>query len=125
MAVAVFDPSVFKNRYREFDGVDSTLLAAYFSEACLYVNNTDASLIVDSNIRLMILNMVVAHLAELNTTPLVGRVTSVSVGGITTSTEYDFRSTGTRVWFEQTKYGAAAWVAMAPYRRALYITADS
>ncbi len=124
MAVAVFDPSVFKNRYREFDAVDSTLLTALFSEACIHVNNTDGSIIKDVAIRSMILNMIVAHLVELSNSPLVGRASSVSVGGISTSTDYA-AATGSRAWFDQTKYGASAWQAMSPYRRAMFVTADS
>ncbi len=120
MAAVTFDLSTFRARYREFADLDQTLLAAFFAEACLHCNNTDASVITDLSMRELILNMIVAHLAELNTTPLVGRVSSVSVGGITTAVDY--RTLGTKeAWYNQTRYGAAAWAAMSPYRRAVYV----
>ena len=120
MAVVVFDPSVFLARYRAFISVDATLLTAYFNEACLYCDNTDGSLIDDITARTTILNMITAHIAELDTTPLVGRVGDLVVGGINTHLAYA-PAVGSRAWFDQTRYGAAAWAAMSPYRCALYV----
>lgn len=123
MAAVAFDLSVFRNRYRAFAATDPTLLAAYFTEAGLHCNNTSSSIIKDEAYRLLVLNMIVAHLAELDTTPLVGRVSNVTVGGISTSIDYE-AAAGTKAWYNQTKYGAAAWAAMSPYRRALYVAPE-
>ena len=127
MSVVVFDPTVFKIRYPEFATVDSALLTLYFNEAMIYVDNTESSVITDTNIRGMILNMIVAHIATLQArissgSPLVGRISSASEGGVSVSVSAA-PSTGSRIWFDQTLYGDAAWKALRPYGHAIYITA--
>ena len=124
MSAVVFDLSGFRNRYPEFASLEPTLLAAYFSEAALYCNNTDASPISDASVRSMILNMIVAHISELQSMQMVGRIANVRVGGLPVHAAYA-APTGSRAWFDQTRYGAAAWQAMGPYRRAFYVTADN
>ena len=124
MAIVVFDPTTFKLRYLEFADVDPALLTMYFSEATIYVDNTEDSVITDVNIRGMVLNMIVAHIAALQAAPLVGRISSAGEGSVNVSTTYA-TPTGSRAWFDQSRYGAAAWQAMAPYRSALYIPAPS
>lgn len=123
MTVAVFDSSAFKLRYKEFSALTNELLQAYFDEACIYINNTDDSVIEDAALRLMILNMVTAHIAKLSDAPLVGRTASVhtSAGGVNVSVQYE---PGTRAWFIQTQYGASAWNAMAPYRAAFFVAPE-
>ena len=124
MSVVVFNPTNYKLRYPEFADVDSDLLSLYFNEAQIYVDNTENSVILDTNIRGMILNMVVSHIAALQEAPLVGRVSSAGEGSVNVSTSYAV-STGSRAWWDQTRYGASAWQALAPYRCAIYIPAPS
>jgi len=120
MTAIVFDLAAFKIRYPEFAAAGDTLLAAYFTEATLYCNNSDGSLIRDTTIRSLILNMLVAHIAALAAAPLVGRVNSATEGSVTVQATMAAPVYG-RAWFDQTKYGAAAWQAMSPYRRGFYI----
>lgn len=87
MAIVVFDVAAFRERYPEFDAVSNTLLNAYFTEATIYLNNTDSSPVKDISIRALFLNMLVAHIAALNSgvngekaSGLVGRVASASEG---------------------------------------------
>jgi hypothetical protein len=120
MAIVTFDVSVFRARYPEFSTVLDATLSAYFTEATIYCNNTDGSVVSDVSIRGMILNMLVAHIAKLSTTDLVGRVSSAGEGSVNVSNTYA-PAMGSRAWFDQTRYGASAWQAMSPYRRALYI----
>lgn len=51
MAIVVFDVAAFRERYPEFDAVSETLLNAYFTEATIYLNNTDSSPVKDISIR--------------------------------------------------------------------------
>ena len=85
MAIVVFDVAAFRERYPEFDAVSETLLNAYFTEATIYLNNTDSSPVKDISIRALFLNMLVAHIAALNSgvngekaSGLVGRKRSAS-----------------------------------------------
>jgi len=123
MAVAVFDYAVWAARYPEqAASVDATLAGAYFAEAGLYLNNTDASVVSDVAIRLVLLNMLVAHIAILNGAArggLVGRVASATEGSVTISAEME--APGTAGWYAQTAPGLAFWQATATYRTARYV----
>lgn len=130
MAVAVFDYGLWALRYPELGGsVPSVLAEAYFSEAGLYLDNTDCSPVTDVNARLALLNMLVAHIAKLNApiggiapSGLVGPIESATEGSVTVKVKLpDTR--GLAWWFMQTPYGAAVWAAMAPYRTAHYVPA--
>lgn len=63
--VAVFNLGLFLARYPEFSSVNSGKLQAYFSEAGIYLNNTPGSRVQDVQRRLMLLNMLVAHISFL------------------------------------------------------------
>lgn len=93
MAIVVFDINAFRERYPEFDTVSDSLLNAYFVEATVYLDNTDRSAVCDVAIRAVYLNMLVAHIAAINSgvdgkgpTGLVGRVASASEGSVSVST---------------------------------------
>ena len=126
MGVVVFNAANFRARYPEFAAVPTATLSAYFSEATLYLDNTDGSP-VDSLVRReMLLNMLTAHVGCLsgalspdgNQLP-VGRVSAGAEGSVSASLEY--MTPGTHSWFTQTQYGAAYWQATLNYRRFTYI----
>lgn len=128
MAVAVFDYTLWATRYPDLaQSVSSSTAATYFAEAGLYLNNTDSSIVQDVNARLVLLNMLVAHLAALYSaiggqaaSPLVGRITNAAEGSVNVQAQFDVPP-GTAQWFAQTKYGAAFWAATAPYRTMRYV----
>jgi len=101
----------------------------YFNQASLYVNNTACSPIVDASsggVRETILNMITAHIAQLfgalNGQPsaqTVGRVASATQGSVSVSLDMGPQP-ATAAWWNQTKYGAAAYAALAPYRTFRY-----
>lgn len=131
MAVAEFNYSAWIARYPEFTGAVSEELAAlFFAEAGLYLDNTDASIVQDAGIRLVLLNMLVAHIAVLagglepggKPSGLVGRVSSASEGSVSVSTDTGL-TPGTAVWFQQTTYGLSFWQATKAYRSARYVAA--
>ena len=126
MAVAVFDYTLWSLRFPALAlKVPSALATAYFSEATLLLDNTDASPVVDAGQRLTLLNLLVAHIAALNgATPagaagLVGRVSSVSEGSVSISSEFTTR-VGSGAWFMQTTWGAEYWALTEPYRQFQY-----
>ena len=130
MSVAVFDPAAFKLRYPEFASLADALLDLYFSEAQLYLNNGDLSIVCDPGPRLMLLNMLVAHIARLNAT-VAGVAPSGNVGLIKSAregtvgieyAEYIKSTEGLQAWLNLTPYGAAFWAATAQYRTFQYVT---
>ena len=131
MAVVAFDLAGFRARYPEFTAVADPLLGAYFSEATIYLNNTDTSVVTDINVRSLLLNMLTAHIAALNSgvsgqapSALVGRISQASEGSVSVSADMGPPS-GTSAWFNQTRYGASFWQAAAPYRAFRYLPGAS
>jgi len=122
MSSTTFDPAVFKLRYPEFSAVDETLLGLYFNEATLYLRNDGSSVVKDIPVRMMFLNMLTAHICELNNAlsargsqPLVGRISSAGEGAVNVKADMASPS-GMSEYFLQTKYGVQYWSAVAPYR---------
>lgn len=131
MGVVIFDPSAFKLRYPEFSSVDNALLQQYFTQATIYLDNTDFSRVSDLAVRAMLLNMLVAHIAFLYSgangqTPsgLVGRIDSASEGSVSVHADMP-GVTANSAWYMQTKYGADYWNATAPFRTFQYISGHS
>ncbi|WP_048996419.1 DUF4054 domain-containing protein [Burkholderia multivorans] len=121
MGTVTFDYAGWLARYPEFSSVTQATANAYFEEATLYLDNTDASPVTDLPTRSMLLGMLTAHIAALNSgingqtaSPLVGRINSATEGSVSVSTEYQVP--GSAQWYAQTKYGAAYWAATARYR---------
>lgn len=127
MPVAIFNPTLFKARYPQFADVSDGTLGAYFLEAGLYLNNTDCSRVKNLTKRLVLLNMLVAHIAILNgalsadgqALP-VGRVSQAAEGSVSATLEYKAPATATEAWFDQTPFGAAFWAATAYLRSMVY-----
>jgi Protein of unknown function (DUF4054) len=125
--VAVFDLATFLARYPEFSSVSASLLQSYFSEAGLYLNNTPCSIVCNVATRLILLNMLTAHIAFLggaltadNQPRPVGRVSQASEGTVSASFEMNSATPGSGAWFAQSQYGAAFWQATTQYRGARY-----
>lgn len=131
MGVVVFNIDAFRERYPEFDSVSDSLLNAYFVDATIYLDNTDKSPVKDLATRAVFLNMLVAHIAALNSgvggkgaSSLVGRISSASEGSVSVSTG-DVPSSAASWWYLQTPYGAAFWEATASYRTFKYVRGAS
>lgn len=126
MTVAAFSYATWAARYPSLaSSVDENLAGLYFGEASLYCANDDTAIVpcdaVTYQPRLMLLNMLVAHLAALNLpadrggSGLVGRVSSASQGSVSVSADMG-PTPGTAAWFMQTQPGASYWQATAQYR---------
>lgn len=128
MAIVTFDPARFKARYPEFGTVSDVALEDYFTEATIYLDNTDASRVQSVTQRALLFGMLVAHIAALNAgvngqaaSSLVGRVSSASEGSVSVSVDMAPATGGIQAWLYQSKYGAAYWAATAQFRTAVYI----
>lgn len=126
MAVVSFNFIAFASRFPQYASLDQTYLASLFAEAGLYVNNTDCSVICDVTIRGLILNLMTAHLAQLNATingqtpsTIPGRISNATQGSVSVASTLDYPP-GSAQWFASTPMGAAAWAALAPWRTAMY-----
>jgi hypothetical protein len=127
MAIAVFDYTAWAARYPELAGaVSESLAASLFAEAGLYLDNTDASIVADPAIRLMLLGMVVAHLAVMGgalnggvPTGQVGRVSSATEGSVSVALDTGL-APGTATWWGLTAYGFNFWAATKRYRTMHY-----
>lgn len=126
MGIVVFDVDAFRKRYPEFAAVPDLLLQEYFTEATIYLDNTDSSRVSDLTQRAMLLNMLTAHITQLNSgskgkgaSELVGRISSATQGSVSVSADMGPVS-NTEAWYLQTKYGAAYWNATAPFRTMQY-----
>lgn len=130
MTVAVFNHAAWVQRYPEFGAVDEGQAALFFSEAGLYLDNTDASPVQDVTLRGVLLNMLTAHIASLSgaleangqPTGMVGRVTAATEGSVSVSVDTGL-TPGTAAWFSLTSYGLAFWQATKRYRSAFYVPA--
>lgn len=123
MAIAVFNLGLFLARYPEFTNVSPSKLQGYFTEAGLYLNNCDNSPIQDVNTRLILLNMLVAHISflagDLNADGQarpVGRLSAAGEGSVNATFDYTPAAPGSGPWFNQTQYGAAFWQATSSLR---------
>jgi hypothetical protein len=118
-----FSYAAWTARYPELAGVSEPSAELYFAEATLYCANRLGP-VPTTQALLMLLNMLTAHIAALNSpvtasgqNPLTppGRLSSVTEGSVSASFTNDYPP-GTPQWFQQTKYGAAYWQATLPYR---------
>lgn len=128
MAVAAFDPVAFAARYPEFAQVNPTRLTALFSEAGLYLSNTDCSPVRDVTRRGVLLNMITAHISFLagdlsadGQARPVGRVSQAAEGSVSATFEGVPPTPGSGAWFQQSQYGAAFWQATTGLRGMRYI----
>ncbi len=127
MSTVTFDLTAFLTRYPTFAGVASVLLSAYFAEATLVLDPTDASMIVDPNQRALLLNLLTAHIASLEQgtgngpSGLVGRVTHATQGSTSVAADYG-KITQAESWYVQTPYGAKYWALTTPYRTLRYVS---
>ena len=123
-----FNYTTWVARYPEFAGVTEPVAELYFAEAQLYLDNSPCSRIQDANARLLMLNMITAHIAWLGRigpdgqpiNPLVGRIADASEGSVSVSAELQDLGKSAAFW-TQSQYGLAFWQASNRYRRGVYV----
>ena len=129
--IAVWNQAVFLARYPEFTAActaNPMLYQSYFTEAGFYLSNMPTSRVQDVNRRLLLLNMIVAHIAflagQLNTDGQarpVGRVSQAAEGSVSATFDMNPQTPGSGPWFQQSQYGAAFWQATSRLRGANYV----
>lgn len=128
----VFDYSGWAAMYPYIaTSVNSMQAGMYFMQAELYCDNTPQSIVDNCNgQRVILLNMLVAHIALLNASingqppnPLVGRISNATEGSVTVASEMNY-APGSSQWFLQTQPGASYWQAMAKYRTMQYVPSN-
>lgn len=122
--VVKFDYCLWRERYPSLANVSEEMATFYFELATRYCDNSPAAAIWDLKTRALILGLLTAHIATLtgpDANGLVGRISNASEGSV--SVAVDMPSNPDAAWFNQTQFGAMAWMAMAPFRQALYIAA--
>jgi hypothetical protein len=124
--IVTFSYPVWAQRFPELAGsVSGGLANAYFAEAQLFLANTLCSPVQDVGQRGLLLNLIVAHLAALNSgvngqpsSPLVGRIASATEGSVSVST--DLQTPAGAAYWAQTKYGLQFWQSTAALRTFRY-----
>lgn len=126
MAVAVFDYGQWALLYPNLaQCVSQPQATAYFAQAGLYLDNSECSPVSDLTTRSMLLNLVVAHLAQINQAvasgnTLVGPIQEATEGSVSVTVKLPDMN-GLEFWFLQTPYGAQFWAATASYRTMQYV----
>lgn len=134
---ATFNYDNWIARYPQFGPSGATPVSEpiadeYFAEAGLYLDNTGCSVVQTDAQQSLLMNMLTAHIAILNTpavdsegqstgapSGIVGRISSASEGSVSVSSENNYPP-GTVQWYQQTQPGSAYWVATAQYRTMKY-----
>jgi hypothetical protein len=123
MGIVTFNYANWALRFPELATVvDEQLATLYFGEATDFLNNTDCSPVEDLDRRTRWLYLLTAHIAALALPArggLVGRLSSVTQGSITISSEYV--TPGSGAWYQQTPWGAEYWALTAGYRSMQYV----
>jgi hypothetical protein len=130
MGVAIFDLGIFLARYPEFTVFNTNnhgSLQTFFDEAGLYLSNCPNSPVQNLTRRLILLNMLTAHIGFIGgalssdgQARPVGRLDSAGEGSVNAGFDFTPATPGSGPWFNQSQYGAAFWQATASLRSARY-----
>lgn len=104
--------------------VNASQAAAYFAEATLILSPR-ARTAQDAARRGVLLNLLVAHIAQLDQqvmqgNGLVGRISDATQGSITVRAQMEGQAPSA-AWFNQTPYGAQFWAMSRRMRLARYV----
>ncbi len=123
-AIVQFDLAQWRLMYPQFSNVtDQQLQGPVWLLATQYCRNDGGSPVNDPTLLSEMLNLMVAHVAQLlygsatqPVSPLVGHISSATEGSVSVTSE--FPVTPGNAWFVQTSYGAAYWQLILPFRLA-------
>lgn len=131
--IVEFSAPEFVASWPEFTGLTNAAMQNAFNLATFLLNNSCASLVQDANRRLVLLYLLTAHVAFLNsgtndgagnvtTAPgIVGRIDTAAEGSVSVGASYSSEVGQSEAFFIQTKYGAQFWQMTAQYRTMHYI----
>lgn len=121
--IATFSYPIWAQTFPQFSNVyEGQVLGLLLPVAESFCANDGSGPANDLNTQLNMINLLVAHLAQLffgSTTqplsPLVGRISSATQGSV--SVVVEMPTTPDAAWFNQTQYGAGFWAMSSIYRR--------
>lgn len=123
-----FNYDLFVLRFPEFTYVDPALVQLYFDEATVLHRNDGFGPVRTEAAQVTLLNLLTAHICQLNAPQSNGQPAAQTVGRINTAAEGSVSVVlqnqyppGTAQYFMQTKYGSAYWTASLPYRSMRYL----
>ena len=131
--VVTFDYSTWSALYPSLSmNTNVTQATEYFAQAGDFLNNTPLSPVQDLTKRARLLNLLTAHIAQLNLPTdaggngvgAVGRVASAAEGSTSVSLDMGAPS-GSASWFMQTQYGATFWQMTAYLRQMRFVPGRS
>lgn len=122
-----FDYNAWLLSYPQFSTLTSEqVVGSILPIAEIYCRNDGGGPVTLATTQTVLLNMMVAHIAQLmygadggGASGLVGRISNASEGSVSVGT--DFPTTPNNAWFFQTPFGAMFWQATAAYRTMRYI----
>ncbi len=105
-----------------FNYLSSAQVSMYYEIAINYIRNDGGGPVCDANQQTQLLNLTVAHIAQLmapksngqSPSTIVGRINTASEGSVSVGAE--FPASPAASWWLQTPFGAAVWQMMLPYR---------
>ena len=129
MAIVELKIATFRAIYPEFSNISDDLLSYLFAQATDYLDNTEMSLVAQSDKRERLLYLLMAHLAYMRYgdkdgkggSGMVGRVSSASEGSVSVSSDLgqvEFRN----AWYTQSPYGMDYWQATKVYRMGVWFS---
>ncbi|VBB13407.1 DUF4054 domain-containing protein [Burkholderia stabilis] len=128
--VVAFDPAAFRAAFPAFTGLSDAILTGYFAMACIFLNNSPASVVQDLTVRAQLLNLITAHLAFLmgrassgdgSSAAVVGQMVSAGEGTVNASFA-QVQSKNAEFW-AQSQYGLTFWQMVLPFRTFRYFPA--
>lgn len=112
--------------FPEFSALSQEQVLAWESVAETYVRNDGGGPVASANVQTNLLNFTTAHLCQIylgsstqGASALVGRINSATQGSV--SVQAEMQGPPAAAWWNQTKYGTAAWQLLAPYRTMRYM----
>lgn len=126
--MVTFNYELFRQQFPVFNYVNSATAQTYFNAVAVsYVRNDGGGPVCNSDQKLWLMNLMVAHMMQLfgfeadgnAPSTIVGRINSASEGSVNVGTEYQ-PMTQAAAWYLQTPYGAAYWEAIKPFRSMRY-----
>ena len=135
--IVQFSYAGWQSTFPEFGNISSGAATGFFNRAVMIHRNDGGGPIDNPTTQLNLLNLVVAHLAWLNsprdanglpsstgTEPapaLVGRITSAGQGSVNVSVDAGQPQISSEAWWQQSRFGAEYWTSSEPFRIARYM----
>ena len=125
--IVTFDYETWIQLFPQFNYLSSVQVNMYLEIATTYCRNDGGGPVNNPQVQTNLLNLMVAHIAQLmapksngqSPSTIVGRINTASQGSVSVGAE--FPASPAASWYLQTQYGASAWQLMLPWRTMRYV----